>query len=494
MKTIKRIKSKVQILLLLFITGFVFFACQEKNTGLGLDLVPSDEQIQVMVIEDQNTSDSYYELDSPIRIDEPSQSVFGVLNDPVFGQTKASIATQMRLTSKPKVNGTSQLDSAVFLLSYRSVYGDTLTPQTIVVKELKDDLFKDKAYMSSFDVTTLVSDNVIGTGTFKPSFAPAGNDTLTQVARVPVNAEFAQKILDLWDKKSADGKEFVFDNNDLFLQEFKGIYVEPSDISDNRRGALLTTNSSYTKGSGPSSYSVDLRMRMYIYAKTTVEDTSTEAPDDTKVEQKVISMYSTSYSATVPKMVHDYSKVALNTDIGKTTSTNPRMYVQPNEGLRSVIKVNKLAELRQKWTVDDNLIDPNATAENLFKNDKIFVTNALMKVYVDTLASDYRTLGVPNILTLRYIPKDSKEGDLRDNENGKYIAGTFDRNSSSYVFDMTKHVINYLHDQVESEDLYVIPFNRVGSTRRAVLFSNDSEKGIDFKVTYIQRGNTQGNK
>ncbi|QZT35902.1 DUF4270 domain-containing protein [Halosquirtibacter xylanolyticus] len=492
MKTIKRIKSKVQILLLLFITGFVLFACQEKNTGLGLELVPSDEQIQVMVVEDENTSDSYYELDSPIRVDEPSNCVFGVLNDPVFGQTKASIATQMRLISKPQVNGTSVLDSAVFLLSYRSVYGDTLTPQTIVVKELKDELYKDKSYMSSFDVSTLASDNVIGTGTFTPSFAPSGSDTLTQVARVPVNAAFAQKILDLWDKTADDGK-LVFDHDDLFLKEFKGVYVEPADIPSNRKGALLKTNSSYSKGSGSGSYTVDLRLRMYIYAKTKVDDTTTDDPNDTKEEQKVISMYSTSYSATVPKMVHDYSSVALNTDIGNTKSTAKRMYIQPNEGLRSVVKVNKLADLRQKWTVDKQLIDPNAPSDDLYKNDKIFITNSSMKIYVDTLASDYKTLGIPSILTLRYLAKDSEEGDLREN-GSNYISGAFDRNTSSYVFDMTKHVINYLHDKVDSEDLYVIPYYRVGSTNRAVLFSNDSDKGIDFKVTYIQRGAVDSNK
>ncbi|WP_394657596.1 DUF4270 family protein [Halosquirtibacter laminarini] len=489
---IDKLKSKNQILLLLFIAGFAFVSCQEKNNNLGLELIPDDQMLQVVTLKDNNTSDSFYERDSPIRVDEPSACIFGVLNDPLLGQTKGSIATQMRLTHKPEINATSVLDSAVILLSYRSFTGDTLTPQNIVVKELSGSLDKDKAYMSSFDVTSLVSDKVIGNGTFTPHQQMSGADTLTQIARIVVTKEYAKHIISLWDKTDESGN-LIYENGDAFVKEVKGIYLEPQNVPSNRTGALITTNGSYSISKGMSTYPVDLRIRMHIYTTTTVPDESTDDENDTKDVQKVISLYSTKYSATVPKMEHNYTGTAVADELGNERGSSKYLYVQPNEGLRSVVKLNILSELKDRWTVQSDSIDVDAPDDNLYGNDKIFINKATLKIHVDTLASEYRTMGVPRVMTLRYIPKDSEDGDLRDNENGAYIAGSFSSSSSSYVFDMTKHVIKYLHDKVENSKMYLIPFNRVASTQRAVLFSNKSEQGIEFELIYVKKGISERN-
>lgn len=498
MKTIHNIKTKVQILLFAFITGFAFVACQEKNGSLGMDIIPPNEQITVVSITDKTSSDSYYEKDSPIRVDEPSGVILGTLNDPVFGQTTGAIATQLRLISKPEVNGTSKLDSAVLLVAYRSVYGDTLTPQTFTVKELNSDLFKDKAYMSSFDVSSLASDNIIGTGTLKPHLSiKTDKDTLTQVLRIPVSADYANKVLSLWDKKTDDG-HLVFDDNKYLIQELKGIYIEPQAIPGNRKGALIKTNKKYTTKVGSSSYTVDLRTRMIIYAKTEVSDDSTDDPNDTKTVQKTISLYSTEYSATVPKMTHDYSGTALEQELGNDRSTSKHLFVQPNEGIRSVVKLNKLDELKKLWTANgwiNTKEDENEDKENNTNNeDKIFINKARLNLYVDTLASDHKTLALPSTITLRYNSKDSEDGDLRDSENGKYIAGTFDKTIGAYVFNLTNYVSDYMHDKEDNNNLYVIPYYRVSSTERAVLFSNDSEKGIELEILYTKKGNLESTK
>lgn len=492
MKTIHNIKTKVQILLFAFITGFAFVACQEKNGSLGMDIIPPNEQITVVSITDKTSSDSYYEKDSPIRVDEPSGVILGTLNDPVFGQTTGAIATQLRLISKPEVNGTSKLDSAVLLVAYRSVYGDTLTPQTFTVKELNSDLFKDKAYMSSFDVSSLASDNIIGTGTFKPHLSIKKNkDTLTQVLRIPVSAEYANKVLSLWDKKTDDG-HLVFDDNKYLIQALKGIYIEPQAIPGNRKGALIKTNKTYKKKINSKTVTIDLRTRMIIYAKTEVSDDSTDDPNDTKTVQKTISLYSTEYSATVPKMTHDYSGTALEQELGNDRSTSKHLFVQPNEGIRSIVKLNKLDELKDLWVDQKGWIKPGD--DNTNNEDKIFINKARLNLYVDTLASDHKTLALPSTITLRYNSKDSEDGDLRDSENGKYIAGTFDKTIGAYVFNLTKYVSDYMHDKEDNNPLYVIPYYRVSSTERAVLFSNDSEKGIELEILYTKKGNLESTK
>jgi hypothetical protein len=191
-------------------------------------------------------------------------------------------------------------------------------------------------------------------------------------------------------------------------------------------------------------------------------------------------------------MPHDYSGTALEQELGNDRSTSKHLFVQPNEGIRSVVKLNKLDELKDLWVDQNGWIKPGD--DNTSNEDKIFINKARLNLYVDTLASDHKTLALPSTITLRYNSKDSEDGDLRDSENGKYIAGTFDKTIGAYVFNLTKYVSDYMHDKEDNNPLYVIPYYRVSSTERAVLFSNDSKKGIELEILYTKKGNLESTK
>src|SRR5690554_5537119 len=84
-----------------FVAALATLAACNETSDLGMNLLPSSDLIDVKSIVEKENISAYTYTDGPIRTDEPSRSLLGSLNDPVFGTTNIDFATQFRLLDRP---------------------------------------------------------------------------------------------------------------------------------------------------------------------------------------------------------------------------------------------------------------------------------------------------------------------------------------------------------------------------------------------------------
>lgn len=247
---------------------FVLASCTKiQTTDIGNGLIPpidgvltKDSIIDVIT----NTS-----IDSTaIRVYKSDDHIIGTIsNDPYFGKTQASIFFELKPPSYPfSFQGKKEeliVDSAELILSYRSIYGDSLQRQTWRVFEIdnRDTLRYDSVYRTkdvirtgsqigertNIDLTTL-NDSV------NTKFEKASNQI-----RIKLNASFAQKMIKTFDSSNA------YKNDSLFRSRFAGFAVVPDQGSGN---ALISVNLLDT----------NTKLALYYKYKTTttpIEDTPT---------------------------------------------------------------------------------------------------------------------------------------------------------------------------------------------------------------------------
>ena len=153
-------------------------ACTKGS--LGNEILPSDDLIQV-------TSDTTFSMTAQTINDSApliyndnvrSDSSFvlrnylcGAYNDPIFGQSSASLYIQFRPDQKPSVVGMKlPIDSVVLVLPYTynyDQYGDTTAVQHFTVSRLTEDMNFNTNYRADKDFT--VDANPIAEATFIPT-------------------------------------------------------------------------------------------------------------------------------------------------------------------------------------------------------------------------------------------------------------------------------------------------------------------------------------
>lgn len=202
-------------------------ACNKKPEQVGLGLQPASVELSVVF---DNTSGllAHSVREDSVRTDGNAikTAMLGSMLDPTFGKTTAQIFSQFRLSENGHNFGDTLVivDSLVLSLTYSGFYGDTLSPQTIKVYELSEDMDQDSSYYSHQSIAD--DGNEIASVTFVPTPADSvrvGDDLKAPQLRIPLSMEFAEKII------NADGT--VFDNNDSWLDFMKGLRIKTEPVS-----------------------------------------------------------------------------------------------------------------------------------------------------------------------------------------------------------------------------------------------------------------------
>lgn len=236
-----------------FLSVFAFIAalasCQKVNlaTELGGDLIP--------VVDNVNTFDTFLTVQTfnyPFAISQDSSRsvssdihyLGAVTNDPLFGQTKASLFMQLLPTTLKKPfafsnpNDIIALDSVVLVLSHRNFWGDTTQQQQVQVYELgrNNDFRSDSAYQintSNLTYSTVLS----GVKTFLPLNL---NDSLSlfreraaSQLRIRLDNNFGDRLL-RFDSTAVYGTDSAFNAN------FKGFALVPGNSGNGLAGFSLT--------------------------------------------------------------------------------------------------------------------------------------------------------------------------------------------------------------------------------------------------------------
>ncbi|QIA09803.1 DUF4270 domain-containing protein [Draconibacterium halophilum] len=436
----------------LFVLVSVLVACNNDVNSLGLDLLPEEDLINVRNISVSDKIESYTFTENGIVTSKGGTNLLGTLNDPIFGKTKANYATQFRLTSFPEFGTNAVVDSVRLYLFYRSVYGDTTTTQQIKVYEMETYLDPDAEYTQDIDLKSMASDVPLAEFDYTPEVEldSASQDTNYQLLTIPLDNALGEKLL------NADSLDMI--NNDIFLQYFKGLYLESADVSG--EGSLITLHTAATSSFQGSA------LLVYYNNDENMNPEEGEEPDTLSQAYLI-----TQYSSRVSEIKHDYTGVPFLDNLDQEDVEDDLIYVQPTGGLKSRITVSGL----ESWKDSINM--------GINKAEIIF--------HVDTVASDIHNYPPPNELLFTFVAPDGEEYRPIDYFfNPTFYGGALDTSDYTYRFNITQHVQRIIDvtdpdddDFVGNQGFYLTTGRRSDIANRVILKSAKNG-GVDMKITY----------
>jgi hypothetical protein len=427
-----------------FSIGSIFFvattllltSCAKDPGKIGLIIQPEDSYLDVRYT-DTTSVYAYSVLDDSVRSDELTRNSIGVINDPVFGFTKASFYTQFA----PETNGhdfgeqgTRVLDSLVLQLVYSGAYGDTNTQLTIHTFEMTEDIYRDSIYYShqSFDIG---SDNY-SNFTFMPrpnDSVEFDGDTLVPLIRInlsDLNPALAEKLL------NADTTEM--EDLELFQEFFKGLYLVPEDLSSTGTLAYFDLTQSLSK--------------MTIYYGSSYDGTF---QDSLQFDYLI----STSM-ARINKYEHDYtnasSEFRQQAISGDTALGKQVFYAQGYAGVKTIVKV------------------PFPEAWRKLKNVAVNEARLIFPGY-----SGDQFYGAPSKMALVMALEDGGYDFMSDQYEGDdYFGGYYESESNHYVFRITRYIQSLISDSTTT-DLGLYLFVNSGSVNPESFIFDGFEPAID---------------
>jgi len=423
----------ISLVWVFIIISLLITACKNGDESLGKDLLPGSSVVYSRNYYEAGTIRSFTYTDEKIRVDHPAFNYVGSFNDPLFGRTEGGFAAQYRLVSNPDYDATAALDSLVLRLTYKHLYGDTLTKQTLKAYELKGDLDYDAKYLSSFNLKSLANPNPLGSVSFIPKFKTdsAKTDTTIQYVRFRLDPALGQRLLKM------DSLQMV--SNEEFLKYFKGLYIESDAVS--RKGALIGLT---VAGTG---------IGLYYHTD--------------KKDSLFFSYNVTSNSANVASFSHDYQKTNFVAHLNQDIIQDTLNYLQATGGTKVKIDIPSL----NKWK----------------DSTQYTISRASITFFVDTLATDFRRYDMPNRLYLKYMDATNTETFPKDSQlSAVYYGGTYDATTSSYTFNITRHLEQIIRKEVATTSFYLVHSNRNGSASRVVLKGGNSSNPIQLFVKYTR--------
>ncbi len=415
----------------------VVWGCKNGDQTLGINLLPDVKILETRYHQENSTINTAVFTDTKIRVDRPKYDLLGSFNDPLFGRTDAAFAAQFRLPYHPDYDPSAEVDSVVLKMTYKKIYGDTVSSQTVQVYELIGNLNYDAKYLSSFNIKSLASSVPIGTGSFIPKFRTDSTltDTTEQVISVRLNKSFGSSLLKI------DSLKMV--NNEEFVNVFKGLYIGATPI--NRKGTLVSVNASASM--------------IVLYFHDAVSDTLGYA-------------YRVSAnSANVSGFNHDYTLARFNQNLNKESNNDTLIYIQPTGGIKSKVYVPSLS----KWKDSTNYI----------------INKATLTFHADTIMSDYRRYSMPDRIYLKVINETGEEEFPADSQlSSSYYGGYFDYTTATYSFNVTQHLQQLIKGlnsgTMHNNGFYLVHTERNYAAQRLVLKGFNSSKPVELNVTYTR--------
>jgi hypothetical protein len=432
-----------------FLTAFILIvialtSCKEQSS-IGVEVLPAGDLISVRSTAHENILSFTFSEDS-IRTDEASKSLLGSFSDSLFGNTTIGFASQFRLDRFPDFGRNNpQPDSINLYLYYRIIYGDTITRQKFSVYELETPLDIDSKYTQDVDLRSMSSD-LIGELEYKPKIKldSTSKDTFYQLINIPLNFSLAEKLF------YADSLQMV--NNDVFLEYFKGLYVETKKLYG-KGGAILSLEA-LSEG---SFYGSALAL---FYHNDSLKSKLDPKKDSVLIMPYIIS----NYSARVNRIEHDYTDVPFYHNLNSETVQDSLIYVQATGGLKSRIRIDDLSS----WSDSVN------TAIN--KAELIF--------QIDTIASQIHKFPPPTQMLFTVVDSVGKELLPKDYVFNPSFYGGGLRKDYTYHFNITQHLQEIIDGNAKNYGFYLTPAQKNNEANRVVLKGSTSKTGIKLIITY----------
>ena len=442
MKSIK--KYNHQFLIGIFALIFALSGCEEQS-DFGVEILPKEDLITIKNIVIKNDISSFIFREDSIRTDEAINSLLGSFFDPVFGITDIDFATQFRLQSFPGYGTEPQVDSIKLFLYYRLIYGDTVTAQKFRVYELESSLDIDAEYNQHVDLKSMAFDQILGEIDYIPivkqdSFT---KDTFYQLITIPLDISLAEKLI------NADSLDMI--NNDVFLEFFKGLYIESEQLTA-EGGTILSLEAS-------SSNTFQGSALVLYYNNKEIRDLAVSG--DTSI---VMPFVISKFSARVNSIEHDYSVTDFGDNINTHTTDDTLIYIQATGGLKSKILIDNL----ESWKDSVN----------------IAINKAELIFQIDTVVSDIHNFAPPTQLLFTVIDSTGAEYLPIDYVFNPTFYGGYLLNDYTYRFNITQHLQEIIRGSIGNFGFFLTPAYKNNEANRVVIKGSESEPGIKLIITY----------
>lgn len=416
-------KRLTRAAIFLFAGLFTFSSCKKVESDLGLDVLPSSDQLNLEV--DTIEVNTYSTLEDSLRSDEFSSNMLGSYNDPIFGKVKASTYAQIRLSTNPTTAdfGTSPIvDSVVLSLNISGHYGNQ-DDQTFEVYQITEDIYRDSSYFTN-SVKTNNGINLVktGFGTFTPSVfgkPVIDGDTLDPQIRLRLNETFGDMIIN----------SGALIDETTFAAYFKGIFI-------------TVNNPSQASGEG-GVYNLDMEndeTQITIYYHNTTDTLKFEMPVNDK-------------SAHFTSMEHDYTGTKIAQQLADSTLGNEYFYVQAGQG------------------VVGNVSIPNLL--NLLEDGPVLINKAQLYLPVQYYSVDPFT--PPTRMVAYGLDEEGAIYNMPDFNLGVSIyGGNYDDDKKAYSFNILRYVNDVLRGDVMNNPIRLAPTSSVVTVNRTVLSGKNS--------------------
>ncbi len=234
---------------------FAFIGCDEDFTEIGGEIINNPSNVELREVEVK----AYSQKVNSIQTNNLSNNILGVNNHPVYGESAASLVTQVTLSAEnPSFGENAQLDSVVMTIPFFSTQSSASTDDQIIYEldslygneSFKVSVFETSFFLNDFDPNVgfeqrqkyysdqqdQVEQNIVGSALFveedfKPSSlsftsyevgANGENDTIVNAPalriKLPVDF-FQQKII----AKEGSGDLL---NNSNFKNYFRSLFIK----------------------------------------------------------------------------------------------------------------------------------------------------------------------------------------------------------------------------------------------------------------------------
>jgi len=418
-KMTKHIFSKEKRLtmaaIFLFIGLITISSCKKVESDLGVDVLPSSDQLGLEV--DTLQLNTYTSLEDSLRSDEFSNNMLGSYTDPTFGKTKASIYTQVRLSVIPTFTDLSNtiVDSVVLSLNISGHYGDQ-EDQTFEVYRLTENIYRDSSYYMNTTKTYQSSNNLVKPGfeTFTPSVTNKpviDGETLDPQIRIRLNESFGDMILNS-DSLTSDA---------VFEEYFKGFFITVAQAVGAGGIYYLDMENSDTK--------------VTIYYHNSTDTLNFEMPINDKC-------------ARFTSMEHDYTGTKVEQQLADSTLGNEFYYIQSGYGLVGNVSIPDLA---------------NLTAEG-----NVIINRAELYLPVQHYTTDPYS---PPSRVIAYGLNDENEiYTMPDFNLGVSIyGGNYDEDKKAYVFNIIRYIQDVVNGTQNNNPIRVVSTSSVVSANQVMM-------------------------
>jgi len=221
------------VILTFSILAMLIYACNEP-TLVGEEIIPELEGVNSEFIDTLTVNLKTVEEDS-VRTDELGVLLLGGMESPNFGNVYADFYSQVRIPSNNLDFGENSEALAIHLnLDYSAVFGDSLSKQSFTVYRLDESISIEEDYYST-NVPVFTTENELARidnyeHSYSDSVSIFGNKVGPRL-QIELDLSLAQSFL------NADPS--VFENNDAFLEFFKGFYIKYDKINSENNLMVL---------------------------------------------------------------------------------------------------------------------------------------------------------------------------------------------------------------------------------------------------------------